>query len=163
MKYPPRRPGGWLRAPVNKLFYRLANGTLSLLRNAPLVVCAAMVNEISKPEQCRMVARKFFRRTKILNEIFRRGLFGTRSTARVKYLGCNCNEHGAQLNANKSGAPECATGSCRDRNCAISGRVPRWRLHRHSCRTGPRSRAPARFAGPSRCATPGRCSGCWCR
>jgi hypothetical protein len=47
MKYPPRRPGGWLRAPVKKLFYRLANGTLSLLRNAPIVRSAvAMVNQI---------------------------------------------------------------------------------------------------------------------
>jgi len=40
MKYPPRRPGGWLRAPVKTDVYLLADGTLSVLRNAPLVSCA---------------------------------------------------------------------------------------------------------------------------
>jgi hypothetical protein len=61
MKYPPRRPGGWLRAPVNNAIYRLADGTFNLLRNARLVRCAVvMVKEIFKLEQCRMVAQIFF-------------------------------------------------------------------------------------------------------
>jgi hypothetical protein len=71
MKYPRRRPGGWLRAPVKKFFYRLAAGTFSVLRNALTVLSAVvMVNETFKTEQCRMVARIFFRRTKILAEKF---------------------------------------------------------------------------------------------
>ena len=38
MKYPPRRPGGWLEgARVKSAVYLLADGTLSVLRNAPCV------------------------------------------------------------------------------------------------------------------------------
>ena len=49
VKYPRRRPGGWLRAPVKKSVYRLAAGTFSVLRNALSVLSAVvMVNETLK-------------------------------------------------------------------------------------------------------------------
>ena len=49
MKYPRRRPGGWLRTPVKKSVYRLAAGTFSVLRNALTVLSAVvMVNETLK-------------------------------------------------------------------------------------------------------------------
>jgi hypothetical protein len=49
MKYPPRRPGGWLRAPVKNVSYRVADGTLSVLRNALCVTGAVViVKEILK-------------------------------------------------------------------------------------------------------------------
>jgi hypothetical protein len=43
MKYPPRRPGGWLRAPVKNVIYRLAGGTVSVLRNALCVMGAVVM------------------------------------------------------------------------------------------------------------------------
>ena len=47
MKIPAAASSGWLRAPVNNAIYLHADGTLSVLRNAPLVWCAVfMVNEI---------------------------------------------------------------------------------------------------------------------
>jgi len=73
MKYPPRRPGGWLRAPVKKAVYRLADGTLCVLRNAPVAVCAVvMVKEIFKLEQCRMVAQIFLAARKSWSKKFLR-------------------------------------------------------------------------------------------
>jgi hypothetical protein len=58
MKYPPRRPGGWLEGACFKTaVYLPADGTLSVLRNAPLVSCAVaiieqdLVNEIFKADR----------------------------------------------------------------------------------------------------------------
>jgi hypothetical protein len=51
--------------------------------------------EFFKPEQCRMVARKNFRRTEIFIENFYRSLIQTPNVGRVKCLRYNCRGGGA--------------------------------------------------------------------
>jgi len=92
MKYPPRRPGGWLRAPVKKAVYLLADGTLSVLRNAPPVLCAVDIGEREfQTRPCGIVAQNIFVVQKSSRAFFSRTRFGTRSRAPVKCQGCNCN------------------------------------------------------------------------
>jgi hypothetical protein len=97
MKDPPRRPGGWLRAPVNKLL--LTTCRWSFKFTVDCAECAVRgchgEREFLKAEQCRMVARKNFHRTEIFIENFCRSAIQTPNAAHVKCLGYNCSGGGA--------------------------------------------------------------------
>jgi len=95
MKYPPRRPGGWLRAPVKKCVYLRADGTLSVLRNAPCRSRAVVISQRIEKRPCGIVAQKIFFVRKSSREKFSRFSFGTLSIIAVKYREYNCRERGA--------------------------------------------------------------------